>query len=200
MGAPPLSATRKVSGLAGTPSWTPSIHSRSVSMSLSSSTPTPKPPVHQCRVSNFDPATPSWKKTGLASNGNRSGGSSPTLSEKARLSRRQCKRRPLLNTQLPLLNPARPPGVTGRNGLVFVRTPLKRGYKNFLVGATIFFIILCLFIVLSSFNPPPLYQIHSPCLDITYAIHSHSAPLVPPLTIVLAINSRIHAVALIYLL
>ena len=82
MGAPPLSAARKVSGLAGTPSRTPSIHSRSVSTSLSSSTPTPKPAIHQRRVSNFDPVTPARKKTSLASNGSRSGGSSPTLSEK----------------------------------------------------------------------------------------------------------------------
>ena len=82
MGAPPLSAARKVSGHVGTPSRTPSVHSRSASTSLSSSTPTPKPAVHQRRVSNFDHVTPSRKKTSLTSNGSRSGGSSPTLSEK----------------------------------------------------------------------------------------------------------------------
>ena len=82
MGAPPLSAARKVSGLAGTPSRQPSIHSRSASTSLSASTPTPKSTVHQRRVSNLDPITPARLKTGPTSNGSRSGGSSPTLSEK----------------------------------------------------------------------------------------------------------------------
>lgn len=82
MGAPPPSATRKVSGLTGTPSRTPSIHSRSVSTSLLSSTPTPKSTAHQRRVSNLDSVTPARKKTSLTSNGSRSGGSSPTLSEK----------------------------------------------------------------------------------------------------------------------
>lgn len=82
MGAPPLSAARKVSGVVGTPSRTPSIHSRSASTSLSSSTPTPKPAAHQRRVSNFDAVTPGRKKTSLTSNGSRSGGSSPTPSEK----------------------------------------------------------------------------------------------------------------------
>ena len=81
MGAPPLSA-RKVPGLVGTPSRTPSIHSRSISTSLASSTPTPKPAAHQRRVSNFDPVTPARKKSSITSNGSRSGGSSPTLSEK----------------------------------------------------------------------------------------------------------------------
>jgi len=82
MGAPPLSAARKVSGLAGTPSRQPSIHSRSASTNLSASTPTPKSTAHQRRVSNLDPVTPARLKTGPTSNGSRSGGSSPTLSEK----------------------------------------------------------------------------------------------------------------------
>lgn len=82
MGAPPLSATRKASGLAGTPSRQSSIHSRSVSTNLSSSTFTPKPAGHQRRVSNLDPVTPARPKTSLASNESLSGGSSPTLSEK----------------------------------------------------------------------------------------------------------------------
>lgn len=81
MGAPPLSTARKISGLAGTPSRQPSIHSRSASTNLSSSTSARKP-VHQRRVSNLDPVTPVRPKTSLSSNGNRSGDSSPTLSEK----------------------------------------------------------------------------------------------------------------------
>ncbi|KAF9649720.1 hypothetical protein BDM02DRAFT_3094244, partial [Thelephora ganbajun] len=82
MGAPPLSAGRKVSGPVGTPFRQPTIHSRSTSTSLSSSTSMPKPAAHQRRVSNLDPVTPVRPKTSLASNGSRSGGSSPTLSEK----------------------------------------------------------------------------------------------------------------------
>lgn len=82
MGAPPLSAARKVSGPAGTPSRMPSVHSRSASTNVSSFTPTPKSTAHQRRASNLDPVTPARKKTSLVSNGSRSGGSSPTLSEK----------------------------------------------------------------------------------------------------------------------
>ena len=82
MGAPPFLSTRKVSGLAGTPSRMPSIHSRSASTSLSCSTPTPKPTAHQRRASNLDHVTPARKKTSITSNESRSGGSSPTLSEK----------------------------------------------------------------------------------------------------------------------
>jgi len=82
MGAPPPSAARKIPGFGGTPSRQPSIHSRSVSTSLLSSTPTPKPAAHQRRVSNLDPVTPARRKASLTSNGSRSGGSSPTLSEK----------------------------------------------------------------------------------------------------------------------
>jgi hypothetical protein len=82
MGAPPLSTARKVSGLAGTPSRQPSIHSRSASTNLSSSTSARKPIIHQRRVSNLDPITPVRPKTSLSSNGSRSGDSSPTLSEK----------------------------------------------------------------------------------------------------------------------
>lgn len=81
MGAPP-SAARKVSALTRTPSRQSTIHSRSASTTLPSSTPTPKPAVHHRRVSNLDPVTPSRPKTSLALNGSRSGGSSPTLSEK----------------------------------------------------------------------------------------------------------------------
>ena len=81
MGGPP-SAARKIPGLTRTPSRQSSIHSRSVSANLPSSTPTPKPAAHQRRVSNLDPVTPARSKTSPTSVGNRSGGSSPTLSEK----------------------------------------------------------------------------------------------------------------------
>lgn len=96
MGAPPLSAARKVSGLFGTPSRQPLVHSRSASTSLSSSTPTPKPAAHQRRVSNLDPVTPARQKIGPRSNGSRSGGSSPTLSEKE-------NNRPLASVKTPML-------------------------------------------------------------------------------------------------
>ena len=79
MGAPPLSAARKVSS---TPSRKPPVHSRSASTSLSSSTPTPKPAAHQRRASNLDLVTPARLKASHLSNGSRSSGSSPTLSEK----------------------------------------------------------------------------------------------------------------------
>ena len=98
MGAPPLSA-RKVSGVAGTPSQPPSVHSRSASTSLSSSTPTPKPAAHRRMVSNFDPVTPARRKTSIASNGSRSGGSSPTLSEKE-------NHKSLMSVKTPLQKPS----------------------------------------------------------------------------------------------
>jgi len=82
MGAPPLSTTRRVSGLVGTPSRQPSTHSRPVSTILSSSTSTPRPAAHQRRASNLDRVTPARPKTSPASNGSCSGGTSPTLSEK----------------------------------------------------------------------------------------------------------------------
>jgi len=82
MGAPPLSATRRVSGPVGTPSRPSSIHSRSASTNLLSSTSTPKPAAHQRRASHLDRVTPARPKTSPASNGSRSGGTSPSLSEK----------------------------------------------------------------------------------------------------------------------
>ena len=66
MGAPPVSAARKVSGVAGTPSQPLSVHSRSASTSLSSSTSTPKPAAHRRMVSSFDPVTPARRKTRIA--------------------------------------------------------------------------------------------------------------------------------------
>ena len=81
MGAPP-SAARKTSSLTRTPSRQSSIHSRSASTSLTSSTPTPKPAAHQRRVSNLDSVTPARPKTSPTLTASRSGGSSPTLSEK----------------------------------------------------------------------------------------------------------------------
>ena len=81
MGAPP-SAARRFSGLTRTPSRQSTVHSRSASTNLPSSTPTPKAGIHQRKVSNLDPVTPARTKTNPTSNGSRSGGSSPTLSEK----------------------------------------------------------------------------------------------------------------------
>lgn len=94
MGAPP-SATRKVSGLARTPSRQSTVHSRSASTNLPSSTPTPKPTTHRRMVSNLDPVTPARLKTSITSNGSRSGGSSPTPSEKE-------NSRPLASVKTPM--------------------------------------------------------------------------------------------------
>lgn len=93
------------------------------------------------------------------------------------------------------------------NNTVFVRTPpLMRGCKNFLVGRShLFRHLMLICYVLSSFNPfrqpsPRFHQIYSHALVSSMQSIRISPPLGTPLTIVLAINLRIHLPLLLFTL